>query len=127
MADVLGQAADWLERMRRRHMTRRVVYSRGGESAEIAATLGSTTYELTDEAGATVQAKATDFLVSADELILAGELVEPRPGDRIRVADGERTRIFEVMDLAGAGHCRLCDPHGRTLRIHAKQIDEVTG
>ena len=86
MTDLLGQAADWLERMRRRHMTRRVVYSRGGESAETAATLGSTTYELTDEYGVTVQTQATDFLISADELILGGELTTPRPGDRIRVA-----------------------------------------
>ena len=36
---------------------------------------------------------------------------------------GERVLVFEVMDLGGTGHYRSCDPHGTTLRIHAKHVD----
>jgi len=123
MVDLLGQAVDWVNGMRAAHLSRSVTYVRGGESVELLATLGSTLYEVTDEAGATVQAKATDFIVSADELVLGGEPVEPQVGDSIHVAAGGKVLVFEVLELAGAGHYRPCDPYGAALRIHTKQVE----
>ena len=120
MADLLEQAAAWLDSVRVAHLSRQVSYQRGSESVEVAATLGSTSYEVTDDAGATVQAKATDFIVSAETLVLGGVQVAPRVGDRIAMVSGGRTLIFEVLDLGGAGHYREAGP---TLRIHAKQVD----
>ena len=124
MGDLLQQAAAWLGSQRETHMSRQVTYHRGGESVEVAATLGSTTYEVTDDLGATVQAKATDFIVAADALVLGGQTVKPETGDCIRVPAGEKVLVFEVLDLAGAGHYRPADPYGTALRIHAKQVDE---
>jgi len=124
LADLLEQAASWLDDQRVRHMSRLVAYSSGADSVELAATLGSTTYEVTDDAGATVQTKATDFIVSADALVLGGEMVKPQPGDRIEVPAGDKVLVFEVMDLGGAGHYRPADPFGKAWRIHAKQVDE---
>jgi len=121
---MLEKAASWLDGQRVQHMSRPVTYSRGAESVELAATLGSTTYEVTDDAGATVQAKATDFIVSADALVLGGETVKPQPGDRIDVPAGDKVLVFEVLDLGGAGHYRPADPFGKAWRIHAKQVDE---
>ena len=122
MADLLEQGLAWLDGMRVKHASRTVAYSRGAESVEVSATLGETTYEVADEFGTTVQAKATDFLVSAAELVLAGEKVLPEPGDQVRVTVGDEVHVFEVMDLGGAGHWRPSDPHGHTLRIHAKLV-----
>jgi len=124
MTDLLEQAVDWLDAQRVAHLSRTVTYSRGEQSVELSATLGNTRYEVADEAGATVQAKATDFIVSADELVLAGVQVTPQVGDRVRVPAGGKVQVFEVLDLAGAGHYRSADPQGRMLRIHAKQVDE---
>ena len=124
MGDLLEQAAGWLDGMRVAHLSRTVIYQRGGQSVEIAATLGSTTYEVADESGVTVQAKATDFIVSAGALVLGGEVTQPNVGDRLSVTDGDTVQVFEVLDLAGAGHYRPCDPNGRMLRIHTKQVDE---
>ena len=126
MTDLLQEACVWLDGMRRSHLSRTVTYQRGTDSVEIAATLGSTTCEVADEAGATVQARATDFIVAADELVLGGAVTRPRLGDRIRVDDGDRVLVFEVLDLGGAGHWRPADPFGTVLRIHARQIDEET-
>ena len=124
MADLLEQGTTWLDGMRQTHLSRLVTYQRGVESVEIAATLGSTTYEIADEAGVTVQAKATDFIVSAEALVLGAAMTKPQVGDRIRVTSGTKVLVFEVLDLGGAGHYRPSDPHGRMLRIHAKQVDE---
>ncbi len=126
MADLLEQGTAWLDGVRETHMSRMVTYQRGVDSVDIAATLGSTTYEVADEAGVIVQAKATDFIVSADALVLGGAATKPQVGDRIRVPSGVKVLIFEVLDLGGAGHYRPSDPHGRMLRIHAKLIDEET-
>jgi len=126
VADLLEQGTAWLDGMRQAHLSRLVTYQRGIESVDIAATLGSTTYEVADDAGAIVQAKATDFIVSADPLVFGGAATRPQVGDRIRVTNGTKVLVFEVLDLGGAGHYRPSDPHGRMLRIHAKQIDEET-
>lgn len=124
LPDILERGAHWLGGMRAEHLSRTVKYVRGAESVELSATLGSTRYELTDDAGATVQAKATDFIVAADELVLGGAVVKPQIGDRIRLPAGASVLVFEVLDLAGSGHWRPADPFGKALRIHAKQIDE---
>lgn len=126
MPDMLEQAVGWLGDMRTQHLSRTVEYVRGAETVELSATLGSTRYELTDDAGATVEAKATDFIVAADELALGGAAVKPQIGDRIRLPAGASVLVFEVLDLAGSGHWRPADPFGKALRIHAKQIDEET-
>ena len=122
MADMLEQGAAWLAGMLKQHASRSVTYTRGAESVELSATLGQTTYEVADEFGTTVEAKATDFLLSAVELVLASEQSQPQPGDRIRVTVGDEVHVFEVMDLGGAGHWRPSDPYGHTLRIHTKLV-----
>ncbi len=123
---MLESAVGWLGEKRSQHLSRTVTYVRGAASVQVAATLGATTYEVADDAGATVEAKATDFIVAADALALGGEQTRPRRGDRIRVPAGAKVLLFEVLDLAGAGHYRPADPFGTALRIHAKQIDEET-
>lgn len=126
VADLLEQGTAWLDGARQTHLSRTLTYQRGVDSVDVAATLGSTTYEVADEAGAIVQAKATDFIVSAEALVLGGGPTKPQIGDRIRMPSGTKILVFEVLDLGGAGHYRPSDPHGKMLRIHAKQIDEET-
>lgn len=126
MVDLLEQGTAWLDGVRQTHLSRLVTYQRGVESVDIAATLGTTTYEVADEAGVIVQAKATDFIVSAEALVIGAVMTKPQVGDRIRVPSGTKVLVFEVLDLGGAGHYQPSDPHGRMLRIHAKQVDEET-
>ena len=122
MADMLEQGAVWLAGMLKQHASRGVTYVRGAESVELSATLGQTTYEVADEFGTTVEAKATDFLLSAVDLVLAGAVALPEPGDQVRVTVGDEVHVFEVMDLGGVGHWRPSDPYGHTLRIHTKLV-----
>ena len=125
MADLLQQAVDWLDSVRASHLSQTVTYQRGGESVQLAATLGSTGYETSDDFGAMVQARTTDFIVSADALVLDGQHATPQPGDRISVTAGAKLLVFEVLALPGGEHYRPADPHGRMLRIHTKRVDEV--
>ncbi|MCC7409358.1 MAG: hypothetical protein IT442_14945 [Phycisphaeraceae bacterium] len=126
MRDLLAQGAAWLDQMRLAHLSQLVTYERGADSVELAATLGATSYEVTDDTGTTIQARGMDFIVSAGDLVMGGQITTPHIGDRILLTQGTTQRVFEVLDLAGIGHYRPCDPTGQMLRIHAKQIDEVT-
>jgi len=124
VGDLLQQAVDWLSGQRVAHLSRPVTYQRGGESVEIAATLGATSLEVSDEAGAMVRTRQTDFIVSAAALVLSGAAVTPQVGDRILLPSGGKVLIFEVLAIAGGEHFRPADPTGTALRIHAKQVDE---
>ena len=123
MADLLEQAAGWLDGMRAQHLSRRVVYSRGDDSVEVAATIGRTVFEIDDGSGAVVQWESRDFLIAAVDLVLAGEVVEPLPGDRIRETQDGKVYVYEVMAPGKEPCWRYSDPYRRTLRVHTKQED----
>jgi len=119
VADLLRQGSQWLAGVLKEHASSPVTYTRGAVELELQATFGRTEYEVEDEYGLRVAAQVADFLIAAADL--APTFDEPEAGDRI-VADGA---VFEVMPLAGQGHWRWSDPHRTTMRIHAKQVDEV--
>ena len=124
MTDLLHQAVDWLDEQREAHLSQPAVYRRGNESVEIAVTMGNTSVDVTDDAGATVQSPQTDLIVSADALVLDGVVVTPQVGDRVSLSSGGKTLVYEVLSLPDGRHFRRCDGSGRMLRIHAKQVDE---
>ena len=126
MVDLLQRGVAWLNQQRAQHLSQPVTYQRGGETVQLAATLGQTTVEVTDDTGATVKSPQMDFIVSSSELVLGGVIAMPRIGDRIHIVDATgKTLVYEVLSLPDGRHYRPCDPGGRMLRIHAKQVDEV--
>ena len=124
MADLLEQASDWLGGMRRTYLSRTATYQRGDDSVEVVAAVGRTVFEIDDGSGAVVQWESRDFLIAAVDLVMAGEIVEPLPGDQIKEAAGGKVLVYEVMGPGKERCWRWSDPYRRTLRVHAKQIDE---
>jgi len=118
VTDLLRQGSQWLGDMLKQHASSPVTYRRDATELELQATFGQTEYEVEDEYGLRVAARVTDFLIAAADF--TPTFGEPEAGDQI-VADGA---VYEVMSLAGQGHWRWSDPHGKTLRIHAKQVGE---
>ena len=117
MADLLRKGSAWLHKQRNAHMASMVDYRRAdGDPIAVRATASSTTYEVSDMAGATIETHTADFLVLATELGF-----EPEAGDVI-VTEGRR---FEVLRLGGGGVYRWSDPQRNTYRIHTKDIGEA--
>ncbi|MEW6199163.1 MAG: hypothetical protein AB1601_10960 [Planctomycetota bacterium] len=127
MVDLLEQGAAWLEDQRTRHMSRTVTYLRGGDSADLPATIGRTEFEQADEYGAIHRTESRDFLVSAAHLVLGDKVVLPQAGDRIRETVGEQIFLYEVMAPGGEPPWRYSDPYRRTLRVHTKFIGMERG
>ena len=94
------------------------MYSRGSESVEVQATVGTTTFEVDDGYGVIVKWESRDFLITAADLVIAGEPVKPQRGDRIT----DSGKVYEVMAPGKEDVCRPSDPYGVTLRIHTKQV-----
>jgi len=123
MPDVLEKGLAWLDDQRHAHMTRMVVYQRGGDAVEIGATIGRTEFEQVDEHGVVQRLQSRDFLVRSADLVLAGAPTLPKAGDRIREAASDQIFIYEVMAPGGEPPYRYSDPHRKTLRIHTKHVN----
>jgi len=122
LADLLEQGMTFLDEKRHQHMTRTVVYQRGGSSVEVAATLGATTFEQADAFGIVQKIESRDFLIRTSDLVLDGALTLPKAGDRIRDTNGDQVFVYEVMAPGNEPPFRFSDPYRKALRIHTKHI-----
>ncbi len=122
MADLLQKGSDWLEGMRTAHASRPVVYVRGTDSIEVAATVGKTVFRLDKGYGVIERVEARDYLVLAADLVLGGAAALPKAGDRIRETEGGKAFVYEVMAPGNEPCWRWSDPYRQTLRIHTKHV-----
>lgn len=112
MGDLLDRGAAWLEQQRTRHLTTAVTYVRADAQVTLPATIGRTRYETDDGHAVQVAFTDRDFLILVTDLVLEGQVSEPRRGDLIREAGQE----FEVLDW------RFSDPYRRAWRITTKLL-----
>lgn len=125
MADMLQTGSAWLEAQRHAHVSHAVTYHRGEDSVELNATVGMTQFEVEREHGIETW-ESRDFLIRTEDLVLAGELVEPAAGDRIRETVVDRVQVYEVMAPGDESPWRYSDQWRRTLRVHTKLVDTET-
>ena len=122
MSDMIKTGVDWLANQMSAFASQTVTYSRGNDSVIINATFGSTDLSIADDYGSSIAGKVVDLIVTAANLVLDGKEIKPEIGDKIELADGSKTTIYEVLDLAGDGCYRFSDSYGISLRIHTKII-----
>lgn len=122
MADMLASGATWLSSQRRAHMSSNVTYRRGVSSVTVPATRGKTDETLQDGYGVLTHVMASDFIISASDLVLSSVRVEPQRGDTIEylAADGS-THVYRVEPITGEECWSWNDPYHNDYRIHAKR------
>lgn len=125
MADMLEDGARWLEQQRTAHMARSVVYHRGSDSVELAATVGKTVREVGREFGVRDRWESRDYIVLASDLVLGGSPITPVPGDRVLEETASTRFVYEVLTPPGNEPCwRYSDNYRISLRIHTKLVGE---
>ena len=122
MTNLLEKSSNWLEQQRTRHAASTVKYVRGGQSAEVSASIGKTTFEVDDGYGVLVRHESRDFLLLAADLALDRQPVLPERGDRILETQGNQVFVYEVTAPGKEPCWRYSDAFRKTLRIHTKQI-----
>lgn len=120
MGDLLQDGLNWLETLRREHLTRTVLYRRGADSVQLAATVAATRFEVDDGYGLVVEEEMRDYILAAEELVLGGARILPKRGDEIVERRDGTDYVYEVMDLGAEKHYRPTDPDGKGLRIHTR-------
>jgi hypothetical protein len=103
-------------------LARPVTYVRGDESVEIEKVgVGRSTFEVTDEQGFLSQVQVRDYFIPSEDLVLAGEEVEPCRGDRIIETIGGVEHVYEVLPPGGFEPAwRWMDADQTMLRVHTK-------
>ena len=126
--DILEAGQQWLAGQLNEHASRLVSYERGNQTVLVKATLGRSLLKLDDGLGnVRVEWTDADFLIRAEDLVLAGIQVVPERGDVIRAQIGIENVVFEVMAPGSEPPWRYADPSRVMLRIHAKQVDTTLG
>ena len=127
MANLLQRGSDWLQDQLTVHASNAIVYRRGNETVSLVAVIGRTLFEVDDGFGILTNVESRDFLVRAADLVLDLSPTLPERGDRIEETVGTTTFVYEVMAPGKEPHVRYSDPYRKTLRIHTKQVETLTG
>ena len=119
MADIIANAQSWLAQKQKTHLSRPIIYRRGGVWVELQAMVGRWEYEQTNFDGGLLRAECRDYLFLADDLELDGELTLPLSGDLVEeVVDGKRF-IYEIVS-PGNEPCYRLENNRSTIRVHVK-------
>jgi hypothetical protein len=122
---MLEEAQLWLEQQRHLNMTVPVAYQRGGgETIEMQATLGKSTFKSEDDYGRLIRTVSTDFLIRVQDLVIDDENVIPQAGDYIFYPRASETNskvgVYEVTAINGQPPWRYSDVNNKTFRVHTK-------
>lgn len=123
--NLLDHGLTWLAESLKKHAARPVVYRRGRDEVTVQAIIGHTLLKLDDGyGGVRVVWTDRDFLIAAEDLVLAGRRILPQRGDEIREASNGKTVVYEVLAPGGEPEWRWSDPYQKILRIHTKCVRE---
>ena len=116
--NMLDDSATWLAGQLENHTGRSATYSRGQASVSVTGTLAIRTHHVMDEEGFASAVQSYDWTFEAADLVLYGEAVTPRVGDRI-VADGV---TYEAMPLRDGQPWETADAKGLLCIVHTKRV-----
>ncbi|MDB5294909.1 MAG: hypothetical protein JWO31_892 [Phycisphaerales bacterium] len=103
-----------------------VTYYRGSDAVAVLATVGRAVTGNRDDYGLSVRTESRDYLIDAAALVIGGQAVEPRGGDRIVEGNPQTGAAFEVMELPGEPCWRYSDPQRTVIRLHTKYVGPMT-
>lgn len=123
MPNLRERGVTWLESRLKTSAGRTITYHRGVDSVSITAMGSAMTYMIPNEDGIGTQHHSYDWTIAADDLVLDGEAITPRPGDQIAETLGDVTHWWEVLDLADSKPCvEWLDAIGELLTVHTKEV-----
>jgi len=102
-----------------------VTYTSAVDAVDLVAVPGQTTFDVADGDGRVTELTTRDWIIAANDLVLAGLHATPSPGDTIEHLDGSTVRTFRVLEPGGE-QCYRLGPHGQTMRIHTKETTPGT-
>lgn len=121
MTNLLQRGATWLGGKLKTVAGRSVTYRRGNRSVTITATPQEQQAEVQGVGGVNTVVSWYDWTITASDLVLAGETVEPLEGDEIAETLNGVTIVWEVMPVAKMKHFDWADSSGILLKVRTKR------
>ena len=123
MSSFLNAATAYLGEELKSHESETVVYRRGARvvTGGIAATIGETRYETSDQV-AIIGIDSRDFIFQAADLVINGVQTTPQPGDQIDRTINDETQTYEVMSPEGVQCFSFCDRDETRIRAHTNKV-----
>jgi hypothetical protein len=112
---LLARSGEWLAQMRRKYLAPTAI------SLQVLATIGTTTFQKDDGAGAVIVTQSRDYLIDATDLVVTNEQIIPVAGDRVIESRSGQNFTYEVMAIGDEPAWRWADVYHRTLRVHTKE------
>jgi hypothetical protein len=120
---LLEWGQSWLNNQLQQFASREVVYQREASALTVQATVGRTLLKLDDGyGGVLLQWTDRDFLIRAEDLVIAGQTILPQRGDRVHEVQSGVTYTYEVLAPGKEPVWKWSDLYRSLLRIHTKQI-----
>lgn len=118
MADLLADGAAWLSGQLKTAAGRSVTYQRGGDTADVVATIGQSQFQSANESGAIEVWESRDYLISVNDLPFG----PPRRGDLVLEQVGGEILTYEVGAPRGISVAHY-DPFRTLARVHTTLSD----
>lgn len=100
-----------------------VTLTRGtGTTDSFTATWEDHRFDSRDEEGFTSSYRLRDFMFAAADVILNGEVIKPREGDRINITENGTAQVYEALpdfELPAVEQ----EPGGYRWRVHTKRVN----
>lgn len=122
MPDLLQTACDWLTGALKANASQPVTFRRGSATIPLQATLGSTEWSSEPSDGIVETWESRDFLITAADLVLNGQRIEPVANDRIEQVIGGTTFVYQVLSQSAGQPFAYSDPGRGGMRIHTKLV-----
>lgn len=119
MPDLLADGAAWLSGQLTAAAGRTVTYRRGGDEADVTATIGRSQFESQNQSGVIENWESRDYLVEYGDLPYG----EPLRGDVIVETLGGDLCEYEVSSPRGVPVFHFGDAFRSMVRIHTTQVD----
>jgi len=117
--NMLATGSAWLAAQRKEFLTVEVAYARGENSVTIDATPGRSETGASPE-GSEIRNRDMDWIITAADLVIDGQVTTPQSGDSITQTDGAKVYTFTVLPRDGDKEWRYCDSYRVSLRAHCK-------
>lgn len=100
-----------------------VTYRRSSDTVAITAIPGSTDFEVVGPDGVVETFESRDWIIDAEDLVLASTTVLPVKGDEIDETVGSETHTYRVLSPGGGAVYRFSDQYRKVLRVHTKLVE----
>ena len=104
---------------------KKVKYARGSDFVWINAARGNTQFSVDEENSFRIEYEEKEFLIGADDLVLAGSVVKPQRGDSITEEYGNKTFTYTVIETTADDVWAWSDAGKSTLRVFTKLKSEA--